>query len=317
MATSKWQSKPDKGLAKLNPETIKAVIAFPILDALPNRHLTNSETSHVLNQIDLQRLRRVGISSDNRFRSLKYEGIELQRAIWPYRLKVNLERIEVFQSGAINVLLCYFEIQEGSGEFSEILEALRRPGTAEIRAAIASLGFEVDASAQIRATTALRVSNPNSNSVHDASIEVSHNVPEFLFKEDWGLLLALVCSERILLDRVAKFLSSGNRSHRLSQKFLRQLVQWQTVLGSDSAAIQSGHENVRRNLRLDERYVQFLEILNEDSRLYERKCNFLGLFSGISATLIGLPSEIYKPLAWSIAVSIGVIIFFTVGRIRR
>ena len=277
---------------------INAIIAYPITDFEANSQGTLFRVNTRFEPVDSQRLRRVGLYTDNRFTSYLVDESMLSESVWPNQSNVTLEKLEIFKNAETKILVCYFAISDTPDNIRKILDELRRPGTAQIKNAIANLGLQVDASSQIRATTALRISDAELNEVRDAGIEVSDAVPQFLFEKDWSLLLALICAERMLLDQVSEFLASGDKSHRRSQKFLRKIVQWQTVLGSDSTNIQVSHEKIRESLRLDDRYQQNLEILKEDLRLSERRWNVLGLFAGISATLLVLPEEFKAPESW-------------------
>jgi hypothetical protein len=93
------------------------------------------------------------------------------------------------------------------------------------------------------------------------------------------------------------------------------------VLSSDRTELHIQFKELRESIRLNERYSQTLEILREDARLAERRNNAVTVLSGLSLTAVASIIDGKFPfdmvLVLVVPLSVGLLSFFFVGRIKR
>jgi hypothetical protein len=297
------------------------VVAFPLKfeSILPKGRLITSRD--FLDETSEKEGAQFGIFTDPRFDSVQKLDINNASVKWPKQSNIELMKAEVFSTPEFKVAVCYFEVLAEGEEALKTVEGIRRLRTDPVQQALKGLGLEVDICEQVRATSVIQTGDSLHLPTSDALLIVSPGYSRFVFFQTWGILAALVCVERLLLDQATSFISLGKRSHQQSARHLRGVLQWRSVLSSDRTELHIQFKELRESLRLNERYSQTLEILREDARLAERRNNAVTVLSGISLTAVASFIDGKFPfdmaLVLVVPLAVGLLSFFFVGRIKR
>lgn len=238
-----------------------------------------------------------------------------------------IEKCWVLTTESSSVLVARFTI-EGE-DWHKSIDDVRRPGTQAVREFFEATGITLDSSSTVRATTLVLLRDSNLNSVpRNAMAFIVGNRDSFLIDHIYIRLVGLVALERMALDRVDRYLAGARQNHIKSARYLRQLVAWRGVFGTDLTEIHDLREQLRGGLRLDARYMEITEELREHKQLYDRKLSVAGVLLGFAATLTSLSGDRVNafsagfvqliqdfavPVSW-LAVLLAL---FFVGRIRR
>lgn len=191
---------------------------------------------------------------------------------------------EVFQVSngkAFNQVVCILEISGGE----KVVDALRRPGRADIASAAKSALGVVLEPAETSLATAVYFTDSSTEQVSNGMLRLPKEANTFRSDITYSLVVSAVAAERLILEAatLANFKSGlfGHRAYRYSGL----LQNWLTIPSTDSSKLLRHVEELRKSQGLDQRHNQVRLALEQQVKA----TNFAG--AAFVATL-GLTSSL-------------------------
>ena len=188
---------------------------------------------------------------------------------------------QVSNGKVFNQVVCILEISGGD----KVVDALRRPGRADIASAVKSALGVVLEPAETSLATAVYFTDSSTEQVSNGMLRLQKEANTFRSDITYSLIVSAVAAERLILEAatLANF-NSGLFGHR-AYRYSGLLQNWLTIPSTDSTKLLRHVEELRRSQGLDQRHNQVRLALEQQVKA----TNFAG--AAFVATL-GLTSSL-------------------------
>ena len=258
-----------------------------------------------------------GLSTLSRERNSRISVFPKRAVKFAYN-DVALEHIEFIPINSDNAVVI-LALEVAGDDPTERIDQIRRPNTDRICDALNSLGFTASATDMTYATTISSHFNSNSATKDGWLIAKTEDQMQWLQIGISIEITLLVTVERLILDRIARDVITGNLTYRKSAKSLHQLDRWVSVLSSDSTWLVDSHQELRNSLHLSQRRSDILETLRHyDRRAELRTAGSLGVAATVGTIFSNVPEGILS--GWpviGISIFSGVVAYIWQGRIFK